>query len=163
MAITKDKKRDILAKLENALKGATAAVFVRFHKLTVADATTLRKALKSEQVGYYVAKKTLLKRALGNQGYAGDAPELAGEIALAWGAGDATLPPRLVHEFAKKFKGALEIVGGVFDSAFADAAKMTAIATIPSVPVLRGMFANIINSPRSRFAIALSEVAKTKS
>jgi hypothetical protein len=30
------------------------------------------------------------------------------------------------------------------------------------MPVLRGMFANIINSPRQRFAIALGEVAKTK-
>lgn len=162
MAITKDKKRDILAKLEDALRGASAAVFVRFHKLTVADATALRKALKGEQVGYYVAKKTLIKRALGAQGYAGELPELEGEVALAWGMGDATAPARLVYEFAKKFKGAIQIVGGVFDRAFADAAQMTAIATIPPVPVLRGMFANIINSPRSRFAIALSEVAKTK-
>jgi ribosomal protein L10 len=45
---------------------------------------------------------------------------------------------------------------------FATAEKMNMIATIPPVSVLRGMFANVINSPRSRFAIALSEVAKTK-
>ena len=53
-------------------------------------------------------------------------------------------------------------MGGVFEGAYADAAKMTAIATIPSVQVLRGMFVNIINSPRQRFALALGEVAKLK-
>ena len=56
----------------------------------------------------------------------------------------------------------LSIMGGVFEGMFADAAQMTAIATIPPVPVLRGMFVNVINSPIQRFAIALGEVAKTK-
>jgi ribosomal protein L10 len=43
-----------------------------------------------------------------------------------------------------------------------DAEAMKGIATIPSIPVLRGMFVNVINSPIQRFAIAMSEVAKTK-
>ncbi len=162
MAITKDKKRDILAKVEAALKDATSAVFVRFNKLNVRDTSLMRRALKKEGVGYYVAKKTLIRRALTSRGVEGTLPELPGEIALVWGNEDATAPARGVHEFAKKSKGALTIVGGIFEGIFADAAKMTMIATIPSTPVLRGMFANVINSPLQRFAIALNEVAKTK-
>lgn len=162
MAITKQKKGEILAKLEGALKNATSAVFVRFNKLNVADTSRMRRDLKKESVGYYVAKKTLIRRALTAKGIAGDLPELPGEIALLWGEGDATAPVREVFNHAKKLKGALTIVGGVFEGAFASADKMNAIATIPPVSVLRGMFANVINSPRSRFAIALSEVAKVK-
>lgn len=162
MAITKDKKREIVAKLSEALTKATSAVFVRFHKLTVADTTAMRRALKKEGIGYYVAKKTLLARALGERGIEGQSPVLEGEIALAWGEGDPTSPARRIHEFAKKFKGALTIMGGVFENSFATGEKMIAIATIPPLETLRGMFANIINSPRQRFAVALSEVAKTK-
>jgi large subunit ribosomal protein L10 len=162
MAITKDKKREIIAKVSDALSKATSAVFVRFHKLTVADTAAMRRALKREGVGYYVAKKTLLRLALEKQGYAGQAPDMEGEIALAWSEGDSTSAARGIYEHAKKYKGALTIMGGIFENAFADAAKMTAIATIPSMPILRGMFANVINSPLQRFAIALSEVAKTK-
>mgnify|MGYP001583540784 CR=1 FL=1 len=68
------------------------------------------------------------------------------------------------HESADRahLLGALALLGGVFAGAFSDKAQMTAIATIPPLAVLRGMFANIINSPRHRFAIALNEVAKTK-
>jgi large subunit ribosomal protein L10 len=162
MAITKDKKRLIGAKLTDALKDASSAVFVQFHKLTVADSTAMRRALKKEGVSYYVAKKTLLKRALTLRGYEGAVPELPGEIAVAWSAGDATSAARGIYQHAKKLKGALTIVGGVFEGIFKDAAGMTAIATIPALPVLRGMFVNVINSPIQGLVIALDQIAKKK-
>ncbi|MEJ0053592.1 MAG: 50S ribosomal protein L10 [bacterium] len=162
MAITKQKKVDIVEKLKGALGEAASVVFVRFHKLSVADTTKMRKALRAEGVGFYVAKKTLIRRALAERGYTGDVPELAGEIAIAWGKGDATLPARSIYEHAKKLKEALAIVGGVFENAFADAGQMTAIATIPPVPVLRGMFVNVINSPIQGFVVALNKIAEKK-
>ncbi len=162
MAITKAKKQDIVAKLEAAFKNAASVVFVKFNKLSVLDTSAMRKTLKAEGTQYYVAKKTLIKRALTDRGYEGEIPDLEGEIAVVWSDTDATAPARGIHEHGKKHKGLLTIMGGVFENVFADAAKMTAIATIPSVPVLRGMFANVINSPRARFAIALGEVAKLK-
>lgn len=163
MAITKAKKTDVVAKLADAFSKATSVVFVKFHKLSVLDTAAMRKNLKGEGTQYFVAKKTLIRRALADQGVSGELPELPGEIAIAWSETDATAPARGIYEHAKKHKEALAIVGGIFEGLFADAAKMTAIATIPSVPVLRGMFANIINSPRQRFAVALGEVAKLKS
>jgi large subunit ribosomal protein L10 len=162
MAINKAKKEDIVGKLKEAFKDATSVVFVKFHKLTVADTSAIRKALKSEGIGYYVAKKTLIRRALEAQGYEGEIPELPGEIAIAWSKDDATAPARGIFEHGKKHKGALAIVGGVFERMFADAGKMTAIATIPPVPVLRGMFVNVINSPIQGFVMALDQIAKKK-
>ena len=162
MAISKDKKRAIIAKLTDAFKEASAVAFVGFSKLTVKDASEMRKQLKSSGVQYYVAKKTLIRKALAQSGYTGDVPALPGEVAVAWTTEDITAPARGVHEFGKKLKGALTLLGGVFEGAFAGAEKIIAIATIPPMPVLRGMFANIINSPIQRFAIALGEVAKTK-
>lgn len=162
MAITKDKKHAIVAKLADAFKEASSVAFVGFSKLTVKDASNLRRELSKSDVKYFVAKKTLIRKALETSGFKGDVPALPGEVAVAWTAGDATAPAGGVYAFGKKLKGALTLLGGVFEGAFADAAKITAIATIPPLPTLRGMFANIINSPRQRFAIALGEVAKTK-
>lgn len=162
MAISKDKKREIVAKLTDAFKEASSVAFVGFTKLTVKDSSRLRDELRKADVQYYVAKKTLIRKALEGRGYTGDLSELPGEVAVAWTKDDVTAPTRVVHEFGKKMKGALTLLGGVFENAFIDAKAATAIATIPPMPVLRGMFANIINSPRSRFAVALAEVAKTK-
>lgn len=164
MAITKDKKRDILAKLEGALGEATSAVFVTFSKLTVADASLMRRDLKSAGVSYFVAKKTLLSRALADRGVEGHAPELPGEIALAWTSGeDVTAPARTVYEYGKRLKGAVALAGGIWGGAYRDQSAITAVATIPPVPVLRGMFVNVINSPIQGLVIALDKIRETRS
>ncbi len=162
MAITKQKKQDIVGKVAEALENAVSVVFVHFKGLTVADTSAMRKALKGEGVGYYVAKKTLLRRVLAQKGYAGSIPELPGEIAVAWSDVDVTSAARGIYEHGKKHKDALSIVGGVFEGMFLDAPAMTAIATIPPVPVLRGMFVNVINSPIQGFVIALDQIAQKK-
>lgn len=161
MAITKAKKQDIIAKVTESLKDAVSVVFVRFNKISVADTSAMRKSLKGEGVGYYVAKKTLLKRALKDAGYTGELPELPGEVAIAWTTSDATAPARGIHEHGKKHEG-LSILGGVFEGAYMDAVGMKAIATIPSVPVLRGMFVNVINSPIQGLVIALDQIREKK-
>ena len=163
MAITKDKKRDILATLDEALAEATAASFVTFSKLSVADASALRRELKGAGVRYYVAKKTLLRLALRQRGYAGQAPALPGEVALAWTTGeDVTAPARGIYEYGRKLKGAVALVGGIFENAFADVERITAIATIPPVPVLRGMFVNVINSPIQGLVVVLERIREQK-
>lgn len=161
MAITKAKKEDIVAKVAKALENAVSVVFVRFNKITVADTSAMRRQLKTDGVGYYVAKKTLLKRVLADKGYTGELPDLAGEVAIAWTNDDATAAARGVHEFGKKHEG-LSILGGIFEGAYLDAAGMKAIATIPSVPVLRGMFVNVINSPIQGLVIALDQIREKK-
>jgi large subunit ribosomal protein L10 len=162
MAISKDKKREIVVKLSDAFNEASAITFVGFTKLTVAVSSKMRKELAQEGVELYVAKKTLIKRALETRGYTGTLPELPGEVAVAWTKTDATAPSRTVYEFGKKLKGMLTLLGGVFDGAFVDAPSMTAIATIPSMPILRGMFVNVINSPIQGLVVALDQISKKK-
>ncbi len=160
MAITKAKKQDILAKLETIKKDSESIVFVNFKGVSVADTSAMRKKLREDGVGYFVAKKTLIKRAF-DGAFTGEMPNLEGEIAVAYST-DAILPAQNVKDFAKKYKEAIAIAGGVFQGVYKTKAEMTEIASIPPLPVLRGMFAQIINSPRARFAVVLSKVAETK-
>ncbi len=162
MAITKAKKEEVIAKVADAASTASSVVFVGFKGLSVGDTSAMRRTLRNSDIGYLVAKKTLIRRALADKGYQGTMPELPGEIAMAWSTGDATLPAREIFEHGKKHKDALTIVGGVFDGAFVDAAGMRAIATIPPLPVLRGMFVNVINSPIQGLVIALDKIAEKK-
>lgn len=161
MAISLDKKKEIVKNLEGSLKDAQSIVFVHFKKLPMAATTELRKQLREQSVGYTVAKKTLMKRVLSAQGYAGEMPHLGGEVALAYGA-DLLAPAREVYNFQKTHKDGVEILGGVFEGKYMNGVEMLSIATIPPMDTLRGMFANVINSPLARFAIVLNEYAKTK-
>ncbi|MEI6400325.1 MAG: 50S ribosomal protein L10 [bacterium] len=161
MAISKDKKVEIVAKLEKAVADAQSVVFVQFHKLTVSQVNTLRRSLQKEDVGYTVAKKTLIKRAFDTKGYEGEFPELPGEIAIAYSK-DLLAPAHGVYDFMKENKDVLTIEGGVFEGKYLSKEEMMAIATIPGTQTLRGMFVNVINSPIQRFVIALDKIAETK-
>ena len=161
MTITIDKKKELVAGLEKALKGANSVVFVKFDKLKVADVNTLRRTLQTQEVGYKVAKKTLLRRALLTHGITGDLPEIPGQVAIAY-SGDLLVPAREVFAFQKKHKDNISIVGGVFEGKYMNAIEMMSIANIPPLQVLRGMFVNLINSPIQRFAVVLDQIAQAK-
>lgn len=161
MPITLDKKKQLVTGLEASLSTAKSVVFVKFDKLTVADVNTFRRNLQKEDIGYVVAKKTLLKRALGAQTITGDLPLMPGQIAVAYST-DPLSPAREVLAFAKTHKENIAIVGGIFEGKYMNASEMMSIATIPPLQTLRGMFVNLINSPIQRFAVVLDQIALAK-
>ena len=161
MPITLDKKKELVSGLEDSIEGANSVVFVKFDKLTVPEVNTLRRNLQKENVGYTVAKKSLLKRALGTNGITGELPEIPGQIAVAYGS-DLLAPAREVFSFSKENKDKISIVGGVFEGKYMNAIEMMSIATIPPMQTLRAMFVNIINSPIQRFVSVLDQVALMK-
>jgi large subunit ribosomal protein L10 len=161
MARTKAQKKEIIEKLEKIMSGAQSLVFVNVHGLKVSDSTVMRRALRAENVGFFVAKKTLTSLALKNKKYTGTEPALIGEFGLAYGT-DLIAPARGVFEFQKKYKDNVAIVGGVFEGRFMTKEEMLAIATIPPVNTLRGMFVNVINSPIQGMVVALDQIAKKK-
>jgi len=159
--ITKEKKKEIVEKLKRAFKDSKSVVFANFKGLSVADSSAIRRALRAEGVGYSVARKTLVKIALDGEKLEGERPALDGELALVYGS-DALAPAREIYGFQKKLDGKISIIGGIFEGGYKSKEAMLAIASIPSLQALRGMFVNIINSPIQRCAIALNEIAKLK-
>ena len=160
MAITKDKKKEILKKLED-VTGKESVVFVNFHWLPVTETTEMRRDLRDKEVNYFVAKKTLVKKAFGETQIKGDLPELEGELAIAF-ADDPTAAAREIHAFQKKHKDSVSILGGVFENKYLNKSEMEEIALIPSIDILRGMFVNVINSPIQGFAMAMKAIAEKK-
>jgi large subunit ribosomal protein L10 len=161
VALTKEKKGEILERLKGALAEAKSLVFVHFKGLNVETTSEMRRALRGADVSYFVTKKTLIKKALGESGVAGEIPDLPGEVALAWSE-DLIAPAREVYEFQKKNVESLKILGGIFEGKYMNQADMMDIATIPALPVLHGKFVNIINSPIQRMVVALGQIAQKK-
>lgn len=161
MAITKNKKKEIVDEAGKIIKKSGAIAFVKFKAFKVVDSTAMRKEMKKQGVSFRVMKKTLLKKALSDAGVKGDIPELEGEIGISYGE-DQLAPAREVYAFVKKFKDSLAIVGGVFDGKLMDAKEMNSIATIPAREVLIGQFVNLINSPIQGLVIGLKAIADSK-
>lgn len=159
MAISKAKKVAIIEKLESGIKGAETVTFVNFHGLTVGEVTQLRKALRAEGVSYYVAKKTLVKRALDAQKLTGTQPEFPGELALAWGA-DPVASAKGVFEFAKTRKDKISLVGGVYQGAYFSKEEIMSLATIPPRQAMLGQFVGMLNASIANVVRAIDAKGK---
>lgn len=161
MALTKQQKVDVQTNIEQALDEAGSVVFVQSKGLQVSETQDMRTKLREQGVSYYVAKKTLIKRALADRSYEGTQPPFDGELAIAWGA-DLVAPAREVQDFATGTKDRMSIVGGIFEGRYMSAAEMIDIASIPSQKTLYAQFVMLINSPIQGFAMALDQIAKQK-
>lgn len=165
MATSKAKKEETLSRLTSAFKDGASATFISFTGVDVTSSTDLRRALREEGVSYEVAKKTLIARAIEDGGFSGDAPELPGNIAVTVSHEDPTASARVFHNWVsgkKEVKDLFTIVGGIYEGKLMNAEEMKAIAMIPDIQTLRGMFVNIINSPIQSMVIALSQIAEAK-
>jgi len=161
MAVTKQQKADILDVVRRALDGAATVAFVESNGLPVADNQAMRRTLRERGVSFYVAKKTLITRALAERSYVGTRPAFERELALAWGS-DQIAPAREVQEFVKSTKERVRLVGGIFEGRYLSAAEITEVASIPSQHTLRAQFVMLINSPLQQFVMALDQIAKKR-
>jgi large subunit ribosomal protein L10 len=161
MPLSREKKQEVISELETIFKDSEGVVFVGFKGLKVNTANIMRREFKGKGVGYLVAKKTLISRALSTAKVEGAAPEFTSEVAVAYSKENLG-SSREVWSFLKKNKNALTIQGGIFEGKFISAAEVTAYASIPDQKTLYSMFVNVINSPIKGLAVALDAIAGKK-
>ena len=159
MAQTKAKKESIVEELKKLFEKASILVFVNFHGLSVAKERKLRWEFRKNEIKYKVAKKTLLKRVFEALGLR-DIPKLEGEIGVAAGYGEVTQAPAIISQFIKKEKEGLKIIGGIYESKFADENIMKRLAAIPSREILLAQLAFILSQPAVGLVRVLTKVSE---
>ena len=95
-------KQPVVAEISELFNGAKTAVVVDYRGLTVEQDTQLRKQLREAGVTYKVYKNTMIRFAAKGTAFEALEPHLEGPTALAVSKDDATVPARILAEFAKK-------------------------------------------------------------
>jgi len=153
MPKTRVQKTDILGAISDRISRSKAAVFVNFSGIPVKELNQLRDQCFDSDVDYLVAKKTLLKRALRDQGFTQEV-DLSGEIAALFGYSDEIAPAKLASTFAKTNQQ-LKMVGGIIDGAIIDGQQVVALAKLPSKQELLAKAVGSIQAPLSGFVNVL--------
>lgn len=154
MAVSKQKKEEVLKDLGDKFSKYTSAVFVDYRGLNVSNMETMRRELRKEGIDLKVVKKTLLHRALENIKINFDIHAFQGQLAVIFGYGDEVMPSRLIHKFTKTFE-ALKIIGGIFEKALIGPEKIQALATIPGREELLGKIVGSMQAPIGGFVNVL--------
>jgi Ribosomal protein L10 len=152
-------KEEQVSQLQNWLQENAAIVLADYRGLTVSEDTALRSELRKNEIGYHVAKNTLIKRAANNLEITDLDEYLNGPTALAFAADPVALT-KILSKFAEEHT-ALELKAGLVDGKFVGAEEIKALAKMPSREVLLGRFMGSIQSSLYSFVRAVDAI-KTK-
>ncbi|EKE28912.1 MAG: 50S ribosomal protein L10 [uncultured bacterium (gcode 4)] len=163
MAVSKAKKVDILAQIEQELKLATSVAFTSNTKLTVEEISSLRRDLRKVDAKFMLAKKTLIRIAFKNV-YNVDISEdiMPGQVAVLISKWDKIAGLTVVNKYAFELRKEekIKFVGAYFDGEVIDAAWAAKLANLPSREVLLSKLLGSMKAPLSALARFL-DAAKT--
>lgn len=155
MAITREKKEQVVQELATAFDEARVVVVTDYKGLDVNAMTDLRQKLREHNGKFLVTKKTLLKIALEEKGIEGINPlELEGQIGLAFGFEDAVAASKAVYETQKETE-TLKILTGLMGEKLLTADQIVELAKLPSREELLAKVVGSINAPVSGFVNVL--------
>ncbi|MDP3793140.1 MAG: 50S ribosomal protein L10 [Candidatus Uhrbacteria bacterium] len=160
MPKTREQKTQEIERLTQAFKQGKSAVFTDYQGVTVAQVAGLRKQLRTAQVDYVVAKKTLLALAAKQAGYDINFKLFPGMMGVAFGLDDEMAPAKFVGDASKTTP--IKLVGGIFEGKPVDQAYVITLSKLPSKSQLLGQLLNVMNGPMSAFARFLSAYKDTK-
>ena len=127
-----ESKKAIVDALAEKMQAASAAVFVDYKGITVAQDTELRNKFREAGVEYTVVKNTLTRFAANKVGYTAFDDVLNGTTSMASTTGDPIAPARIVCEFAKKNKlKNLKIKGGFVEGSVMSVEQLNGLANCP--------------------------------
>ena len=157
-----ESKKATVEALAEKLQNATAAVFVEYKGINVAQDTELRNQFRAANVEYSVVKNTLTRFAANKAGYSEFDELLNGTTSMACTTGDPIAPARIVCEFAKKNKNVIKIKGGMVEGKVLSVAELMSFGELPSKNALVAQVLGTFLAPISSLAVVLNQILEQK-
>lgn len=155
MAITKEKKQEIIKELGEKIDKQKSVVFIDYAGTSVKDLSLLRKGLRQSGNELKIAKKTLINRAFEEKKKDLNIRDLGGQVGVVFGYEDEVSSSKNVYEFSKTHE-TVKILGGLLEGNFYGVSDIVKIAELPSREQLLGGLIGTLNAPISNFAYVLS-------
>ena len=146
MAITRDRKGELVSEYVEKLRRSQAVIVTEYRGLTVKQIQDLRRELRAADSELLVAKNTLIERALNEVGMATPEALLKGPTAYAFCFKDVAAPAKALNKYARDSK-VLVVKGGVIGRSSFDEAGVQQLADLPGRELLLGQVVGVLQAP----------------
>lgn len=151
MALTKEKKEQLVAQYTEMLKDSRALIVTDYRGLNTSEITRLRRKVSESDARFVIIKNRLFRLAMQNVGL--DIPEdfLDGPVAAGFCYGEVPPVAKALTEFAEDTE-ILVVRGGLLDDKFLSDAEIESLASLPPLEVVRAQLLGLFNAPASNIA-----------
>ena len=160
MALSKERKEELVAQYDAWMKESKALIFAEYTGLNMPQMDDLRAKSRDAGAEFHVIKNRLGKRVFEAAGY--DVPDglFVGSTAFGIAYQDAPGIAKVIKDFGKD-NPALIIKAGFMDGKLLSAEEVIALAELPPLPVVRGQLLGVINAPASKLVRTIAEPGRS--
>jgi len=149
LAISKQRKDELVAQYAEQLKQSKGIILVDYRGLSVGDTNSIRNAMRPIGGRFQVVKNRLLALALKEAEMSLPGEWLLGPTAVGFCYDEVPPVAKVFTDTAKDLE-ALHIKGGLIGASVVEPEQVQAIADLPSREVLLGQVLGTINAPASQ-------------
>lgn len=158
LAISREKKEEIVKLYTEHLENASAIVFTDFRGTTVSQLNDLRATLQEADTAYMVVKNRLLRLALERRGITTELNGLLdGPNAVVFVGEDIGKGVTALKDGIRELGDVVEIKGGILEQNVLDAAGAAALADLPTREEMLAKLLATIIAPASQFVRVINE------
>jgi len=156
LAISKEKKREIVNQYSDWLERSRAFVMAEYLGMTVKDMDELRSRVREAGGEFHVVKNTLMKRVLEDGGLEYKEDHFLVTTAIGFAFEDVPALAKTMTDFAKE-SDFLKIKAGYLEGRLLSADEVIALANVPPLPIMRATLLSTILAPASQLVRTLAE------
>lgn len=156
MALSKEKKEELVALYESWIKDSEAIYLTEYSGLDMSAIDDLRGKMREAGGEFHIMQNRLGKLAFAAAGYEIPEEYLEGSTAVGLAFEDAPGVAKVISEFAKEAK-MIKIKGGFLEGEHFSAEQISRLATLPPLPVVRGQLLAMFNAPATQISRILAE------
>jgi len=152
LAISKERKQELLAQYGKAIQGSRAMIITEYHGLSTPQVDKLRSAVREADGSYGVVKLTLFKLALEQAGMSVPAELLEGPVAVGFCNDEVPAVAKAFKSFVKDHTEFFSIKGALMGGRLLSSKEVNALADLPPMEVIRAQLIGMINGPARNVA-----------
>ena len=151
MAVSREKKEQLVADYVDKLSRSNAVFLTDYRGLTVSEMESLRAKIREAGGGYSIVKNTLAARALEAASLPVPEDMLKGPTAIGLVYEEAPAVAKVLTDFAKDTE-ILQVIGGIMEGKVLSPKQISSLASMPPREVVLAQLLGLIQQPGNSVA-----------
>jgi large subunit ribosomal protein L10 len=159
LAITKERKEEVLSQYVDWMKRSQAVILVEYTGVKMKDLDNIRAKIREAGGEFHVVKNTLARRAFADNGMQLPNDYLVKSTAVSFAFTDPASTAKALTD-ATKGNEFVKVKGGFMSGQSLSAAQVKALADMPPLPVVRAQLLGVLQAPAGKLVRTIAEPAR---
>jgi large subunit ribosomal protein L10 len=160
LAISRQKKDQVLAQYQAWFDRSQAVVLVEYTGVTVKQLDALRAKIRETGGEFHIVKNTLARKVFAEQNVQVPQEMLVNSTAMTFAFSDAAATAKALTEATKGLE-AIKLKGGLLDKQVLSSEQVKALAALPPLPVVRSQLLGVLQAPAGKLVRTIAEPARS--